>query len=180
MLWSHNPPPQGLFNPAHERDSCGVGFVASIDGAASHQIVQQAVQCVCNVTHRGAVSADAKTGDGAGITTQIPHQVAVAVPRGTKQSRLKFPPIRLFRFSAPMHKAGIEIHRVDGVEVRVYNAAKTVADCFRFRNRIGIDVAVEAFRLLHVRKKASMRELLKYTRLCRVERVMMPYIEALQ
>ncbi len=115
-----------------------------------------------------------------GITTQIPHQVDVAVPRGTKQSRLKFPPIRLFRFSAPMHKAGIEIHRVDGVEVRVYNAAKTVADCFRFRNRIGIDVAVEAFRLLHVRKKASMRELLKYTRLCRVERVMMPYLEALQ
>lgn len=115
-----------------------------------------------------------------GITTQIPHKVDVAVPRGTKQSRLKFPPIRLFRFSAPMHKAGIETQRVDGVEVRVYNVAKTVADCFRFRNRIGIDVAVEALRLLHARKKSSVRELLEYARLCRVERVMMPYIEALQ
>ncbi len=115
-----------------------------------------------------------------GITTQIPHQVDVAVPRGTKQPRLDFPPIRLFRFSSPVYKAGMEVHRVDGVEVKAYNAAKTVADCFRFRNRIGIDVAIEALRLLHARKKASMRELLNYARLCRVERVMMPYLEALQ
>lgn len=114
------------------------------------------------------------------ITTQIPHQVDVAVPRGTKQPRLDFPPIRLFRFSSPMYRAGVAVHKVDGVEVRVYGAAKTVADCFRFRNRIGIDVAVEALRLLHARKKAPMRELLEYARLCRVERVMKPYLEALQ
>lgn len=115
-----------------------------------------------------------------GITTQIPHQVDVAVPRGTKQPRLDFPPIRLFRFSPPVYRAGVEVHRVDGVEVKVYNAAKTVVDCFRFRNRIGVDVAVEALRILHARKKASMRELLNYARLCRVERVMTPYLEALQ
>lgn len=114
------------------------------------------------------------------ITTQIPHQVDVAVPRGTKQPRLDFPPFRLFRFSSPMYRAGAEVHRVDGAEVRVYSAAKTVADCFRFRNRIGIDVAVEALRLLHAHRKAPMRELLEYARLCRVERVMKPYLEALQ
>jgi len=113
------------------------------------------------------------------LTTQIPHQVDVAVPRGTKHPRLDFPPIRIFHFSAPMYQAGIELHRVDGVEVRVYRAAKTVADSFRFRNRIGIDVAVEALRLLHSRRKAPMRELLEYARVCRVERVMKPYIEAL-
>ncbi len=84
MNWSHNPPPQGLFDPAHERDSCGVGFVASIDGAASHQIVQWAVQCVCNVTHRGAVSADGKSGDGAGIITQIPQRLFAKVLEGLK------------------------------------------------------------------------------------------------
>ncbi|MBI4597738.1 MAG: glutamate synthase large subunit, partial [Candidatus Omnitrophica bacterium] len=67
------PQPIGLFDPSMERDSCGVGFVASIDGIASHQIVRWGVQCVCNVTHRGALSADAKTGDGAGVTTQIPQ-----------------------------------------------------------------------------------------------------------
>ena len=115
-----------------------------------------------------------------GITTQIPHQVDVAVPRGTKQPRLDFPPIRIIRLSEQLYKTGIETHALDGVGVRVYSAAKTVADCFRFRNRIGIDVAVEALKLFHSRKKASMRELLEYARLCRVERVMMPYIEALQ
>lgn len=115
-----------------------------------------------------------------GITTQIPHQVDVALPRGTKQPRLKFPPIRVFRFSAPMYRAGIETHRVDGIGVRVYSAAKAVADCFRFRNRLGIDVAVEALKFLRERKKVPMRELLKYARLCRVERVMMPYLESLQ
>jgi predicted transcriptional regulator of viral defense system len=78
-----------------------------------------------------------------------------------------------------MYQAGVEVHRVDRVDVRVYNAAKTVADCFRFRNRIGIDVTVEALRLFHSRKKAPMRELLEYARLGRVERVMRPYIEAL-
>jgi len=114
------------------------------------------------------------------ITTQIPHQVDIAVPRGTKQPRLDFPPTRIFRFSEPMFRAGVETHRVDDVPVRVYGAAKTVADCFKFRNRIGIDVAVEALRLLHARKKASIRELLEYARLCRVERVMKPYLEGLQ
>ena len=73
MRSTHVPPPIGLYDPAYERDACGTGFVASIDGQASHAIVRSAIQCVCNVTHRGAVSADAKTGDGAGILTQIPH-----------------------------------------------------------------------------------------------------------
>ena len=73
MRSKHLPGPIGLYNPSDEHDACGVGFVASIQGAASHDIVRWAVQCVCNVTHRGAVSADAKTGDGAGILTGIPH-----------------------------------------------------------------------------------------------------------
>jgi predicted transcriptional regulator of viral defense system len=114
------------------------------------------------------------------LTTQIPHQVDIALPRGTKQPRLEFPPMRVFRFSAPMHMAGIETHRVDNMEIRVYSAAKTIADCFRFRNRLGTDVVVEALKLFHERKPASLRELLKYARICRVERVMMPYLEALQ
>ncbi len=114
------------------------------------------------------------------LTTQIPHQVDIAVPRGTKQPRLEFPPIRVFRFSEPMFQAGIETHRVDDVQVRVYSPAKTVADCFKFRNRIGIDVAVEALRLCRERKAAGVNELLEYARLCRVERVILPYLEALQ
>ena len=82
---SHSDPqPIGLYDPAHEHDACGTGFVASIDGAPSHHIVQWAVQCVCNVTHRGALSADAKTGDGAGILTQIPQPLFAKVLKGLK------------------------------------------------------------------------------------------------
>lgn len=115
-----------------------------------------------------------------GITTQIAHQIDVALPRGTKQPRLDYPPVRIFRFSLPALDTGITIHQVDAVPVRVYDAAKSVADCFKFRNRIGIDVAVEALKLYRERKKGDMRELLRYARTCRVERVMMPYLEALQ
>ena len=85
---SHNPQAVGLYHPAYEHDSCGTGFVASIDGKASHQIVQWGVQCVCNVTHRGAVSADAKTGDGAGVLTQLPHHLFAKVFKQLKAEPL--------------------------------------------------------------------------------------------
>ncbi|MBI4353650.1 MAG: glutamate synthase large subunit, partial [Candidatus Omnitrophica bacterium] len=75
MSANNSPNKEGLYQPAYEHDACGTGFVASIDGLATHQILQWGVGCVCNVTHRGAVSADAKTGDGAGILTTIPHQL---------------------------------------------------------------------------------------------------------
>ncbi len=88
MRSTTEPRPIGLYRPAFERDACGTGFVASIDGVASHTIVQWAVQCVCNVTHRGAVSADAKTGDGAGVLTQIPHQLFAKVLK-----ELQAPPV---------------------------------------------------------------------------------------
>ncbi|MBI3083732.1 MAG: glutamate synthase subunit alpha, partial [Candidatus Omnitrophica bacterium] len=84
MIWTHSPQPSGLFQPADERDSCGVGFVASIEGVPSHEIVRSAIQCVCNVTHRGALSADAKTGDGAGILTQLPHRLFAKAVRALK------------------------------------------------------------------------------------------------
>ena len=84
MIWSHHPQPRGLFDPADERDSCGVGFVASIEGVVSHEIVRSAIQCVCNVTHRGALSADAKTGDGAGVETQLPYRLFAKVLKQLK------------------------------------------------------------------------------------------------
>jgi glutamate synthase domain-containing protein 2/glutamate synthase domain-containing protein 1/glutamate synthase domain-containing protein 3 len=73
------PAPVGLYHPAREHDACGTGFVAAIDGAPTHAIVRSAVQCVCNMTHRGAVSADARTGDGAGLLTQLPHRLFAKV-----------------------------------------------------------------------------------------------------
>ena len=115
-----------------------------------------------------------------GITTQIPHQVDIALSRGTKGPKLTFPPLRIFRFSPSTFEKGIETHKLDEVKVRIYAPARTVVDCFKFRNRIGIDVAVEALRLCRQRRVATVREILEYARLLRMERVMTPYLEAMQ
>jgi predicted transcriptional regulator of viral defense system len=115
-----------------------------------------------------------------GITTQIPHQVDIALPRGTKSPKLTFPPLRIFRFSPSTFEKGIETRTVDKVKVRIYSPARTVVDCFKFRNRIGIDVAVEALRLCRQRRVATIGEILTYARLLRMERVMTPYLEAMQ
>lgn len=115
-----------------------------------------------------------------GITTQIPHQVDIALPRGTKSPKLTFPPLRIFRFSPSTFEKGIETRIVDKVKVRIYSPVRTVVDCFKFRNRIGIDVAVEALRLCRQRRVATIGEILTYARLLRMERVMTPYLEAMQ
>lgn len=114
-----------------------------------------------------------------GITTQIPHEVQIALPRGTRQPRLDYPPIRVFRLTGCAFTEGIEPHTIGHVAVRIYGPEKTIVDCFRFRNKIGLDVAIEALRLGKERKRISPRSLLHYARLCRMERVMMPYLEAM-
>ncbi len=114
-----------------------------------------------------------------GLTTQVPHEVHVALPRGSRYPRLEHPPIRVFLMAGAAYSEGIETHSVEGVQIRVYAPEKTVVDCFKFRHKIGIDVAVEALRLARERRCVTPRALLHYARLCRVERVMRPYLEAL-
>ncbi|MCL5798611.1 MAG: type IV toxin-antitoxin system AbiEi family antitoxin domain-containing protein [Gammaproteobacteria bacterium] len=113
------------------------------------------------------------------MTTQIPHAVAVALPKGAEAPRIAHPPISVHRFSGHSFIAGIETHRIDGVAVRVYGPEKTLADCFRFRNRLGMDVVLEALKFYKARKPFRVDDLLKYARICRVERVMRPYLETL-
>jgi len=112
------------------------------------------------------------------LTTQVPHQVHLALPPGSKSPRLDYPPLHIFRFSGPALTEGIEVHEVDGVGVRIYSPEKTLADCFKHRRKIGVDIAVEALRLYHQRRPLRASELLRYARICRVERVMRPYLEA--
>lgn len=112
------------------------------------------------------------------ITTQIPHEVSVAVPRDSRIPSLDYPPIQAHRFSNVAYKAGIEEHRIDEVPVKIYNPEKTLSDCFKFRNKIGMDVVLEALKLYKTRKKFHLNELLEYAKICRVERVMRPYLEA--
>ena len=114
------------------------------------------------------------------MTTQVPHSVDVALPRGTKAPRLDFPPLRIFRISRGFFKAGIETQEVDGIAVRIYSPARSIVDCFKFRNRIGIDIAVEALRLSQRRRVCTIAEILEYAKILRMHRVMLPYLEAIQ
>jgi predicted transcriptional regulator of viral defense system len=113
-----------------------------------------------------------------GITTQIPHEVSIAIPRDSRMPSLDYPPIQTHRFSDHPYQSGIESHQIDGISVKVYNPEKTLADCFKYRNKIGMDVVLEALKLYKTRKKFNLRTLLEYARVCRVEKVMSPYLEA--
>ena len=112
------------------------------------------------------------------ITTQIPHEVSIAVPRNSRIPSLDFPPIRPHRFSDASYKAGIVEYLIDGAPVKIYSAEKTLVDCFKFRNKIGMDVVLEALKLYRIRKKFNSAELLEYARICQVENVIWPYLEA--
>jgi predicted transcriptional regulator of viral defense system len=112
------------------------------------------------------------------LTTQIPHEVCVAIGRGEWAPRLSHLPIRVFRFTGDALTEGVETHVVDGANVRVYSPEKTLADCFKFRNRIGMDTVIEALRLYRERKRVRVDDLLRYASICRVARVMRPYLEA--
>jgi len=114
------------------------------------------------------------------ITSEVPHEVQIALPRGTKTPKLDHPPVRVFRFSEPGLSLGVDTVKLDGIDVRIYDPPKTVVDCFRYRNKLGVDVAIEALKLCIERKLARPTDLLRYARKCRAERVMLPYIEALQ
>ena len=112
------------------------------------------------------------------ITTQIPHVVSVAVPRGSRIPSLDYPPVQAHRFSNEAYNAGIENHTVDGVSIKIYTPEKTLADCFKFRNKLGMDVVIEALRLYRSRQRFNLEKLLKYAEVCRVKNIMMPYLEA--
>ena len=115
-----------------------------------------------------------------GLTTEIPHEVSIALPQGTARPKLDWPPLRVYRFSGAMFTFGIESLQRDCIGLRVYGAAKTVADCFKFRNRLGIEVAIEALRTGIGERKITPAELLRAARTCRVDRIVRPYLEAIQ
>ena len=112
------------------------------------------------------------------ITTEIPHSVYMAVPRNSRIPSIDYPPIQVHRFSNEAYNAGIERHVIDGASVKIYTPEKTLADCFKFRNKIGMDVVLEALKLYKSRKKFDLEKLLMYSEVCRVKKIMTPYLEA--
>ena len=113
------------------------------------------------------------------LTTQIPHQVYFALPRDVKTPKVHYPPIRVFHFSEKSYQAGIVEHELDGVKVKIYDREKTIADCFKFRQKVGMDVALEALKDYISQPSLNVSLLMKYARVNRVEKIMRPYLEAL-
>jgi len=113
------------------------------------------------------------------LTTQSAAEVWIALPERARRPVLDYPRLRVARFSGPALSEGVEKHRVEGVGIRVYSAAKTVADCFKYRNKVGVDVAVEALRDFSRKHRGGATELARFARICRVSRVMQPYLDSI-
>ncbi len=113
------------------------------------------------------------------IGTQLPGEVWVALPRGAWQPRVNEWAVRFCRFGGAAYSEGIERRFADGVEIRVYSVAKTVVDCFKYRNKIGLDVALEALRAARRKKACTYDQLWACARVCRVRHIMLPYLEAM-
>lgn len=113
-------------------------------------------------------------------TLQNPHEVWLALPPGTRAPAPDYPPLRIAHFSGPSLTEGIERRKIEKTEVPIYSLPKTIADCFKFRHKIGIDVATEALQIAWRSRKLDADELWRFARLCRVANVMRPYLDMLQ
>ncbi len=156
-----------------ERVSRGVYRLASLEPLSNPDLatvalrVPRAVICLVSAL------------DYHGLTAEIPREVQIALPRGTRTPTIDHPPIRVFRFTGEALTAGVMEVDLDGVAARVYDPSKAVVDCFRFRNKLGMEVVLDALSRWRDRRIGKPADLLHYARLCRVERVMLPYLEAM-
>lgn len=114
-----------------------------------------------------------------GLTTQLPFEVWVAISNKARPPKIDYPPVRVFRFSGAALTEDVDEHQVDGVTVRVTGVAKTVVDCFKYRNKIGLDVALEALREAWGVQRVTMEDLWHFAQICRMTNVMRPYLEML-
>jgi len=113
------------------------------------------------------------------LTTQIPHQVYIALPRNTKTPKIEYPPLKVLHFSERTYFAGVEEHTIDGVKVRIYSKEKTITDCFKYRKKFGIEIAIEALKDYMRQPNPNLNNIMKYARINRVEKIIRPYIETL-
>ena len=112
-------------------------------------------------------------------TNEIPHSVYMAIPQGAHANRIKYPPIKFYRFSPKAWQAGIEEREIGTHKIRIYNLAKTIADCFKFRNKIGADVAREALKVAVMEKHIKPKEIMHYAKICRVDSIIKPILESM-
>jgi predicted transcriptional regulator of viral defense system len=113
------------------------------------------------------------------VTNEIPGCVDIAIPASTRANKINYPPVRFYRFSAETWNAGVEAHQVEGHKVRIYNLAKTIADCFKFRNKIGINIARDALKIAIAEKGIKPHDIMTYAKICRVVRIIKPILETM-
>lgn len=113
------------------------------------------------------------------VTTEIPRRVDIAIPRNTRMSKVKYPPVKFYRFGPKAWKAGIEKHEIEGYKIQVYSLPKTIADCFKFRNRIGINIARDALKIAITEKDVKPKDIMQYAKICRVSSIVKPILEAM-
>lgn len=112
-------------------------------------------------------------------TSEIPRYVNIAIPRGAWANKINYPPVKFYHFESKAWEAGIEKYKIEGYQIKVYSLAKTVADCFKFRNKIGMDVAREALKITITEKGVQPKEIMQYAEICRVDNVIKPILEAM-
>jgi predicted transcriptional regulator of viral defense system len=112
-------------------------------------------------------------------TVEIPKYVDIAIPRATHTYRIKYPPVRFYHFDPKAWKVGVEEHKIGGYKIKVYNLAKTIADCFKFRNKIGMNVTRESLKVAITEKNIRPNEIMQYAKICRVDGIIKPILEAM-
>jgi predicted transcriptional regulator of viral defense system len=151
---------RGLYMPADARPSANIGM------AQAARRVPHGTVCLLSALRFHEIG------------TANPFEVWIALDQDVRRPQVEYPPLRIVRFSGKALTEGVERHRIESVQVKIYNPAKTVADCFKFRNKIGLDVALEALRDCLRTKKCTYEQLWHYAKVCRVTEVIRPYLEA--
>ena len=113
------------------------------------------------------------------LTTQISHKIWIAVKRGAHRPKIDYPPVSIHQFSNRSFSSGIDKHTFDRIPVKIYNPEKTIVDCFKFRNKIGINIVLEALAFYRERKTFNPSKLIKYAKICRTENIIKPYVESI-
>ena len=113
------------------------------------------------------------------VTSEIPHHVNIAIPRGAWANKINYPPVKFYHFASKAWKAGIEKFEIEGHQIKVYSLAKTIADCFKFRNKIGMNIAREALKIAITEKGVQPKEIMRYAEICRVDNIIKPILEAM-
>ena len=113
------------------------------------------------------------------LTTQIPHKFWIAIKRGSYKPKIDYPPVYIHQFSAKSFTSGVDKHSFDNISIKIYNPEKTIVDCFKFRNKIGMSIVLEALNFYKQRKTFNPAKLTKYAKIARVKNIMKPYIENL-